>query len=67
MIYYVAGFYISFMSVLEIIVYSQGKKDKKARIIYERSRVLKSKRLQKRYERWAEADRILESIEIESE
>ena len=67
MIYYVAGFYISFMSVLSIIIYSEGKKDKKKRMIYERWMSLKSKRLHRKFERWAEADKIIESVKIESE
>lgn len=64
---YLAGFYVAFMSVLGIIVYSQGKKDKKARMIYERWMMLKSKRLHRKFERWAEADKIIESVKIESE
>jgi hypothetical protein len=64
---YLAGFYISFMSVLSIIIYSEGKKDKKKRMIYERSHLLKSKRLHRKFERWAEADKIIESVKIESE
>jgi hypothetical protein len=55
------------MSVLSVIIYLEGKKDKKKRMIYERSVMLKSKRLHRKFERWAEADKILESIEIESE
>jgi hypothetical protein len=64
---YLAGFYVAFMSVLGIIIYSEGKKDKKARMIYERWMMLKSKRLHRRFERWAEADKIIESVKIESE
>jgi hypothetical protein len=64
---YLAGFYVAFMSVLGIIIYSEGKKDKKARIIYERWMMLKSKRLHRKFERWAEADKIIESVKIESE
>jgi hypothetical protein len=64
---YIAGFYISFMSLLSIIIYLEGKKDKKKRLIYERWMLLKSKRLHRKFERWAEADKIIESVKIESE
>ena len=40
---------------------------KKEMKIRDRINVLKQKRIQKRLERWSEADRIIESLKIESE
>lgn len=64
---YLAGFFFSFLSVSGTIIFLEGRKDKKAQIIADRIKVLKSKRLIKKFERWADADKIIESLKIESE
>lgn len=64
---YLVGLSFSLLTASALIVYIEGKKEKKAQIIADRIKVLKSKRLIKKFDRWAEADKIIESLKIESE